>query len=346
MSLRAWLPTFLLSFFVLGAVGCKQTRPPYGPGKGPTAEELLEATSPRIEAIQVSSARVVVNRAARGNLAFIAQAPTRFRGSVEFKGAELVTLAFHEEGYALRNKMDQLPQGFYAGPPPSDCAVEALLGIRFPPQGLVSLVLGGAPLIEEPFEIGDNKWSRKGGYEALTLRNARYIQELRFDWLGGEWQVVGGALWENAGGKKGRELWTIEHRDVTKVDGVLLPERTRITSPGRRRDNLVVITYKGRNIHPAFAQTTGDGGDDGADGGADDDGGGDDWGDDGGWENEDDGGWENAEDDGGSEPEPKPEPPPEPKPEPKPNPIPAVFRIDAAGLTPRGQLCKSRAPAG
>src|SRR5690606_22295135 len=107
----------LASIGLLAVPACR-TRPPYPPGQGPTPGELIEAASPQIEAIQVGNARVVVNRLARGNLAFIAQAPERFRGGVEFKGAELVTLAFDEEGYALRNKLDQIPQGFYAGPPP------------------------------------------------------------------------------------------------------------------------------------------------------------------------------------------------------------------------------------
>ena len=42
-------------------------------------------------------------------------------------GNELVSLAFHEGGYALRYKLDQFPQGFYHGPP-HQCAVEAMIG--------------------------------------------------------------------------------------------------------------------------------------------------------------------------------------------------------------------------
>jgi hypothetical protein len=340
----------LASIAALALSACK-TRAPYPPGQGPTSAELVKAAAPQIDAVQVANARVVVERLARGNLAFIAQRPGRFRGGVEFKGAEVVTLAFDEEGYALRNKLDQFPEGFYSGPPPADCAVEALLGIRFPTEALVSLVLGGGPLLAAPYEVGKSKWSRKGGYEALELRNAQVIEELRFDLIGGAWRIVGGALWENAGGRRGRELWSFEHRDLEPADGVVLPERTRITSPSKRGETLVVITYRERNLKPAFAKATTPSGDDGGqdDGGGEDDGG-DDWGGGEDWGDENEG-WENAEGDAPAEgdtgaPEPAPtegdsEPPKDTAP-PKPvrSPVPSVFKIDGTGLTDRGDLCR------
>ena len=168
--------------------------------------------------------------------------------------------------------------------------------------------------------------------------------------------MVGGALYENAGGRRGRELWAFEHEDFEGADGAVLPERTRITSPGRRGDNLVVITYRQRNLDPAFAKVAAAGGSDGGpaiDPG--DEGGADDWGDENsGWENaETDGGWENAETegddaaaDGGTAAAPEPEPVPVPEPEPEPaseperSPVPAVFKIDGTGLPDRGDLCR------
>ncbi len=357
MHVRALAVATLLSASVLG--GCRHG-PPYGPGGAPSSEALLETTAPQLDAIQVSSARVVLNRLARGDLGFIAQAPGRFNGGVTFKGVEMVALAFNEEGYGLRSQSDDfLPVGFYEGPPPADCVVEALLGVPFETSGLVSLVLGGAPTLPPPFEIETQKWSRKAGYEYLVLRNDKFFQELRFGWIDGGWRVVGGALWTNAGGSKGRNLWTVEHVDVHKVGDVYLPERTKVISPGKRRDNLVIIIYKERNLDPAFAKTSagpGDGGDEGGDEGGD-------WGD-GGWEDDD---WENdggateappsdddeaAPDPASDDAEPEATPPttehaapaktpsastPTPAPARK---VPEVFFLDGTGLPSRGDLCR------
>jgi hypothetical protein len=334
----AW---FAVVLALSGVTGCKQYRPPYAPGQGPEPEELLAVTGPQTDAIQVSSAKVVLNRALRGDLAFIAQAPARFRGGVNFKGNELVTLALHEGGYALRNKSDALPTGFYEGPPPADCAVEAMLGVRFAPEGMVALVLGGAPVLPQPYRVVGQKWSRKEGYEALTLEGEALVQELRFAYLGGGWHVVGGQLWERSGKGKGRLLWSIEQLGVAKVGDAWLPERTRLRSPAKRGDNLVVIIYKERSLDPAFAKSAGP--DEPEDVQPED------WGD-------DEGGWEDGTEDGSAEATDSPDEPvaepaatdsparPEgsesPEPAPSPAPVPSVFLLEPSGLPERGDLCR------
>ncbi|MEX1369075.1 MAG: hypothetical protein AB1Z98_38465 [Nannocystaceae bacterium] len=353
---------------VLGLValaGCRHRIPaPYARGQGPAADQLLLRTEAQLPALQVSKAKIVANRYQRANLAMLAEAPARFRGTVEVAGNELVTLAFHEQGYALRYKMDAFAPGFYEGPP-SPCAVEALLGVSFDSKALVDLVLGGAPVIAAPFEVLEQKWERRGGYERLTIANDALVQELRFGWVAGQWRVVGGQLWERTAGKPGRRLWTMEHIELVPAGAAYLPTKTKLSTPGKRRDQTVVINYKERDPDPAFAKrrTTDDGGDDGGDDG-------DPWEDDGGWEDgaDDDGGWEDgADDDGGwenggapadgeaadgggetgepSEPEPEPEPkkktpPPKPHAKPAEPAIPPEFRLEPTGLTKRGDLCR------
>ncbi len=242
----------VLGLLALG--GCRHAMPaPYARGNAPGAEDLLGRTGAQLPAIQVSKAKVIANRTLRGNLAFLAEAPGRFRGSVDFAGNELVTLAFHEQGYALRYKMDAFPAGFYEGPP-SPCAVQALLGISFETEGLVNLVLGGAPVIAEPYEIREQKWDRRGGYERLVLANDTLVQELRFGWVGNEWRVTGGQLWERKGQGTGRRLWTVEHLELVSEGGIYLPTKTKVSTPGKRRDDTVMINYKERNTDPAFAK--------------------------------------------------------------------------------------------
>lgn len=305
---------WVLGSSLLALAGCRHVVPaPYARGQEPSPTALLDHTGAQLPALQVSKAKVVANRTQRGNLAFLAQAPGRFRGTVDVAGNELVTLAFHEEGYALRYKLDAFPQGFYSGPP-SACAVEALLGVRFDTEGLVDLVLGGAPVIAGPHEVLEQEWDKRGGYERLVLANATLVQELRFGWVGNDWRVMGGQLWERTTtGERGRRLWTVEHLELQPAGNAWLPTKTKVSAPGKRRDDTVVISYKERDTDPAFAkqQGGGDGGDTGEDPWGDDDGA-DGWDDEGGGDG--DGGWEDegaaaptgedgsgAEDDGGWE---------------------------------------------
>lgn len=348
--------TFALScLFVATACGHK---PPYRVGEQPSADALMEQTSPQLPAIAVPDAQITLDRVARADLQMLAQVDARFRASVTKAGNELVTLAFSEEGYAMRYKLDQIPSGFYSGPA-DPCAVQAVLGVPLSYDGLVALVLGGAPLVEGA-ELVKQKWDRKKGYEVLTLAGGGFVQELWFGWVDGAWIFAGGELWEGTAESRGRWLWTLEHDRHKKVGGVLLPGRTKVRAPGSKRNHLIVLAYKERVANPPWAKAAAPSGDEG---------GGDEGGDDGGWETDDggwetdDGGWEN--DDGGWENEEQPAPAEAPAPAETPappsgvlaavlgatsdgsaaaapasSPVPAVFKIQANGLPDRGDLCK------
>jgi hypothetical protein len=305
---------------------CKTlTLAPYSRGQQPLAKDLLGATSPRISAIQVPSAKIRSDRMLRGGLSLIAQAPHRFRGRIHAKGNELATLAFHEQGYALRYLMDAMPQGYYSGPP-SDCAVEALIGAPFPLDGLVSLVLGGGPLIAEPRELVGQRWDKRAARETLTLANGKLEEELYFVPHDGTWSFTGASLWQRHEGKRGAWLWTVEHLDLHLVRGAALPERTRISTPGKRRDLVIVITYGEQNTDPDFARA------EGTPGGADEGEAEDDW--------EDDEGWEDGAPEAGEDSSPKAaEPAEETKPA-RESAVPPHFLLSPAGLIQRGDLCR------
>lgn len=352
----------LAGFGLLVACGHK---PPYRVGEQPPAESLMQQTEPQLSAIAVPDAQITLDRVVRADLQLLAQTDARFRATVTKAGNELVTLAFSEDGYAMRYKLDEIPAGFYSGPA-DPCAVQAVLGVPLSYDGLVALVLGGAPIIEGS-TLTKQKWDRKRGYEVLTLSGAGYVQELWFGWVNGGWVFAGGQLWEGSADSKGAWLFTFEHDKHEQVGGVLLPGRTKVRAPGKRRNHLIVLSYKDRNADPPWAKSepgpSGDDGGDGGDGG--DDGGWENSGDDGGWENsDDDGGWENSDDDGGWENSETPaEPVPDATPEESPAPpsgvlaavlnaagpqpvpaqgaaVPAVFTITANGLTDRGDLCR------
>jgi hypothetical protein len=309
--------------------------PPYAAGKAPPAAELLTLVAPRISAIQVPSAKVRIGRAPAGNLMLLAQKPGRFSGQVQLAGRELISLAFHEHGYTLRNvAADGLDLGFYSGPP-ADCAIRRLIGVPFAKEELIALLLGGAPQISRPFEVVDQRWDRKLGHEVLRLRNATEEQELRFAFTAGDWWVAGSTLWHKTASGELERLWTILHEDLRPVDDTILPARTRISRPSGRREERVTITYSTQLPNPDL------GGSEIAES------------DEGGWEDEDtasapapgedDGGWE----DGEAPPEGAPPAPADAAPKPAPvkpagpPKIPPQFTLDSAGLPPRGDLCRN-----
>jgi len=341
--------SFVLVATLAGAAACRQKTPaPYAEGAGPTPAALLSLAAPQTHAMVVPDAKVVLNRVARGNLAFLAQTPERFRGSVQVSGNELVTLAVHEDGYALRYKLDAMPVGFYHGPR-AECAIRAVLGIDMSQDDLVAAVLGGAPVIAGPHQVISQGWDDEAAVEKLVVANGTHVEELRFALQKGSWRFVGARLWiRNAEGGKGQKLWSLDHEGLHAVGKATLPDKTTIKSPGKRKDNLVVISYRARDLDPAFAKGSAEAGADeaGAEAGPDDGA----WEGDGaeGWEGDDEDGWEGDEsptpaDASAAKPETPSEPPPgaAAKPEaPRKPALPPVFVIDGRGLTDRGDLCR------
>ncbi len=322
-SRRARAPWALLTLAVLlSTAGCrlKAVAPPYD--TAPPSTVLLQAATSRISSLQVPAAKVRIGRAPAGNLMFLAQAPGRFSGQVQLAGRELVSLAFHEDGYALRNvAAEGLPAGFYAGPP-ADCAIRTLIGVPFATHDLVALVLGGAPQLPQPITIVSQSWDRKLGHEVLRLRSTSAEQELRFAWVAGAWWVAGSTLWRRDASGQLLRQWSLVHEGLRPVGATVLPSVTRLSRPTNRREERVVITYRTQILNPDLGESSA----------------GDDGGDDDGWED----GWED-EDTADAEDTPAPAQasasPPKPVPA-KAVQIPPQFKLDGAGLTARGDLCR------
>ena len=288
---------------------------PYAAGQPPSPEVLLASVAPRISALQVSSAKVRIGRSPAANLMFLAQKPGRFSGQVQLAGRELVSLAFSEDGYALRNvAADGLPAGYYAGPP-ADCAIRRLIGVPFAANELIALVLGGAPRVAGPIEVIEQRWDRKLGHEVLRLRTAQAEQELRFAWTAGAWWVAGSTLWLRAADGRLQRVWSLLHEELRPVGGTVLPARTRISRPNGRRDERVTISYRSQIPEPDLGDASPVA------------------------SNEDEG-WEDEDTAVDADPDPADDPDPDPAPATAPSRVPPQFRLDGAGLTPRGDLCR------
>ena len=317
LSIVAWLA------LCTAVPGCRLGRidPPYAAGQAPAAAQLLALVAPRIDALQVPSAKVRVGRSPAANLMFLAQRPGRFSGQVQIAGRELISLAFHEQGYALRNvAADGLDLGFYSGPP-ADCAIRRLIGVPFAKEELIALVLGGAPMIAAPYEVVGQSWDRKLGHEVVRLRSSTSEQEIRFAYTAGAWWVAGSTLWtRDSSGGLARQ-WTVLHEDLRPVDSTILPARTRISRPDGRKEERVTITYSTQMPNPDLGDA----------GAAESD--------DEGWEDEDTAGAAEDAGDAGEAPAAAPATP-TPAPAPAPAKIPPQFTLDSAGLPSRGDLCR------
>ncbi len=319
---------------VINVVGCRGVEPPYPPEQPPTVGDLMDATAPALRSVQVPRAKVRQGGGPAANLMIVAQSPARFAGTIQVSGNELVTLAVNEDEYGLRwlggREGKSLAPGYYSGPP-SRCAVESLLGVDLEPDAFVEMVLGGAPLIDEPHEVIDRKWDRKHARERLTISNGRYQQELAFAWMDGRWQFAGATLWATGGGAP-TWLWTISHEELHEVGGEILPAKTQIRRPKPKgRGELVInVTFQKQIPNPKL------GGELSADPpidmveGKEPPNAGDSWDDD--WDDEDEG-WEDGEQTDGGGVDAAEATPPE---------IPPQFRGNPTGLTPRGDLCAGR----
>ncbi len=316
LSCLAWLA------LVVGTPAChlRAIEAPYAANAKPTAAELMAAATPRISALQVSSARVRIGRSPAATLMFLAQKPGRFSGQVQIAGRELVSLAFHEQGYALRNvAADGLPAGYYAGPP-ADCAIRQLIGVPFSASELIALVLGGSPIIAGPYEVVEQRWDHRNGHEVLRLRSPSAEQELRFAWVGGAWWVAGSTLWTRDTAGKLTRVWTLRHEDLRAVGTTVLPESTWVSRPAGRREEKVTIRFRSQIPEPDLG-----------------DAGGTSEGEDEGWEDEDTAAaGDGASTENGDDPNPEAALPATPSAAK----IPLQFMLDGAGLSPRGDLCR------
>lgn len=329
---------------VVNLTGCRGVEPPYPPGKPPAVDDLMAATAPTLSSIQVPRAKVRQGAGPAANLMIVAQAPERFAGTIQISGNELVTLAVNENEYGLRwlggrDDGNSLQPGYYSGPP-SRCAVETLLGVDLEPEAFVELVLGGAPLIDGPYQILDRKWDRKTARERLTIANDRFEQELAFLWFGGQWQFAAATLWAIRNGERAW-LWTISHEELHEVAGEVLPAKTQIRRPKPKgKGELVInVSYQKQIPNPSFGgELSADPpinvveGEEPPPPNA-----GDTWEDD--WDDEE--GWEDAEaSSAGEASEPPASQPSQPaEPQSKPPEIPPQFRGNPTGLTARGDLC-------
>ncbi len=161
---------------VLASAGCKAVAPP--PSLLPSAAialERLRATG-RCEVAIQASAKVDHfgdHGRLRGDLLMFIAVPARIRmDAVSPFGATVLTLTSDGRRFALA---DFREKRFFAGPA-SACNIARLTSVPVPPNVLVDLLRGQAPVLKHDPAAGQLAWSSKG-YYVLTLPSTRDATE-------------------------------------------------------------------------------------------------------------------------------------------------------------------------
>ncbi|RMG94405.1 MAG: hypothetical protein D6705_16335 [Deltaproteobacteria bacterium] len=207
-------------------------------------EMVPDVLAPKTDAVQVPRAKIRLG-VHRGRLAFLAQRPNRFRGTVTVAGQEVLSLALSELGYQLVDKLGE-PAGYYEGRD-GGCAIARLAGARLRPEAFVSMVCGGAP-VAGAFTFARQGYDPQARAEHVVVRDDQGSVDL---WLrpatslaGMPWVVVRARL---PGGVTARlDGWD-------RVEGVLLPRHLVLEASDRRQ--ALDVQVREVDPHPSWASS-------------------------------------------------------------------------------------------
>jgi hypothetical protein len=217
-------------------------------GAAPTADQLsaylkdLPKRAGSLTAETVSDARIGKDRAKvtvyilvewGGKLRFVAMSPN---------GSTAADLASDGTNYCFLDANNNCGDCGASTPE----AVGSLLQIVMPPDDIVTLMLGGTPLL--PGATAAESWDPKGGHEILDLKSADGLtQHVTLQTHGAGWDV----LESEVKTPDGKRLWRVRHKDfhdVKKTDGggtVRLPGKSFFEQPG----NDALIEWKTQDVN-------------------------------------------------------------------------------------------------
>ncbi|MDB4969547.1 MAG: hypothetical protein JWN44_5236 [Myxococcales bacterium] len=222
----------LLCGVVLLAAGCpKPAMRPYPP---PTGEELLAALRGRAEHLKSLRATAKVDHFANGgervrikaNILVARGGKLRFEADSPLGGA-LATLTSDGTQFSL---LDVRNNRFLTGPAKA-CNVARLIRLAIPPDDVVAVLMGEAPL---EGKLKGVTWDpNHGGREVLTLSTADGGEEtIQLDAAEKRWDVMR-AERRDAGGKV---LWRVTNSGFKDHGGVRLPDVSDIEEPPHGAD--------------------------------------------------------------------------------------------------------------
>jgi outer membrane lipoprotein-sorting protein len=232
----------VLAALVPLVAGCpKPAVRPYPP---PTGEELMTALRARAAHLKTLRATAKVDHMANGgervrvkvNLLLARGGKLRIEADSPL-GGSLATLTSDGTRFAL---LDVRNNRFLAGPATA-CNVARLIGLSIPPDDVVAVLMGGAPLDGAIKRTG---WDpNNGGRELLTLALPDGGEEtLQLDAREKRWDVLRAERRDAAG----KLLWRVSNEGFKEHDGVRLPDLEDIEEPPHGADAEIKL----RSVEP------------------------------------------------------------------------------------------------
>lgn len=238
---RAWVVAAVALFAPL-LTGCpKPAVRPYAP---PTADELMTALRARAEHLRTLRATAKVDHMANGgervrlkvNLLVARGGKLRIEADSPFGGA-LATLTSDGKNFAL---LDVRNNRFVAGAA-NACNVARLIRLAIPPDDIVAVLLGGAPLDGAVKGVAWNP--NNGGREVLTLALPDGGAEtIELDARDKRWDVMRAERRDAAG----KVLWRVTNDGFKDHGGVRLPDVEDVEEPPHGAD----AEIKFRTVEP------------------------------------------------------------------------------------------------
>jgi hypothetical protein len=219
----------------LAASGCpKPAVRPYAP---PTPEQLLEALRGRADKLRTLRATAKLDHFANGgervrvkvSLLLARRAKLRIEADSPLGGA-LATLTSDGKRFQL---LDLRNNRFLEGPAKA-CNVARLIRLEIPPEDVVSVLMGEAPLPAEARIKGAGWDPDDGGREVLTLAMPDGGEEIiKLDARDKSWDVRRA----ERRGPDGKVLWRVTNdKFVDRGGGVRLPEVSDVQEPPHGAD--------------------------------------------------------------------------------------------------------------
>jgi hypothetical protein len=159
-------------------------------------------------------------------------------------GGTLAALTSDGQRFQL---LDVRANRFFEGPAKA-CNVGRLLRVVLPPEEVVAVLSGSAPLDGEPTGAG---WDpADGGREVLTLRAPDGgTQKIWLDAREKRWDMLAAERYDTAG----KILWRVDHEDFSaKPGGVRLPARTTVAEPPYHAD--AKLKFRDIEVNPTLKE--------------------------------------------------------------------------------------------
>jgi outer membrane lipoprotein-sorting protein len=232
---------FLIVVLVfLRAGSCLRIERPYPP---PSSEALLAAIQHHGRAVRTLRAearmtRITPRERIEARVRLMGKKPGELRFDVVSPfDTPIATLVSHGERFAL---LDAQNSRHYFGPA-SPCNLSRLLHVQLPPEEVLTILAGGAPLIAHATRTV--AWDERDGVEVLRLESATLEQVIRLDPTKKRWSVLSFEIRTTAGQVVLRSRASAHRR----IGRLWVPQRIDLQQP--QQDSAIELRFEHQELN-------------------------------------------------------------------------------------------------